>query len=354
MKLIRFLLFPFAILYRLIMALRNLFYDEGIFNSTSFDIPVIAVGNLNMGGTGKSPQIEYLIRLLQTNKKVAVLSRGYKRKTSGFVLINETHSVLDVGDEPLQFYKKFPNIHVAVDANRVNGIERLKREVNPDIILLDDAFQHRKVKADFYVLLTKYGDLFTRDYVLPRGNLRESRKGAKRADLVIVTKCPKDLSFEAQEHIKRKIAKYSDKPIFFSGISYDNEIKGTTKVSASELKDHELIVVTGIANPKPFLDHLSALDCTFEHFNYPDHHNFSKEDIRQIKNAYNGIQSVEKILLTTEKDYMRLSEHVTALSYLEIKSVFLSGKEDFDKSILEVASPSLPQVSVDLLDQTED
>ena len=350
MKLIRFFLFPFAFLYRQIMWFRNLLYDKGIFKSTSFDIPVIAVGNLNMGGTGKSPQVEYLIRLLQSDKKLAVLSRGYKRKTNGFVLINETHSALDVGDEPLQFFKKFSDIDVAVDANRVNGIKRLQKEVDPDIILLDDAFQHRKVKADFYILLTKYGDLFTDDYVLPRGNLRESRKGAKRADLIIVTKCPKDLSFEMKENIKRRIGKYSEKPIFFSGITYDKETKGTTRVSETELKNHELIVITGIANPRSFLDHLKAKDCKFEHFNYPDHHNFSKEDIRQIKNAYGGLQSIEKILLTTEKDYMRLSEHVPELSYLEIKSDFLSGKGDFDKAIFELVFGSLQKLSKDLSD----
>lgn len=336
------------------MALRNFFFDKEILESTSFDIPVIAVGNLNMGGTGKSPQIEYLIRLLQNDKKVAVLSRGYKRKTSGYVLIDENHSTLDVGDEPLQFYKKFPNIHVAVDANRVNGIHQLIKQVNPDVVLLDDAFQHRKVKADFYVLLTKFGDLFTSDYVLPRGNLRESRGGAKRADLIIVTKCPKDLSSQVQKNIKKRIAKYSNRPVYFSGISYDTETKGTTRVLVNDLKDHELILVTGIANPKPFLDELKAVGCSFQHFKYPDHHNFSKEDIRQIKNAYNSLTSLKKMILTTEKDYMRLSEHVDELSYLEIKSVFLSGKEDFDQAILEVVRPIAPKDFEDLLDPAKD
>ncbi len=338
MKLIRFLLFPFAILYGLIMRFRNLFYEQGILKSTSFDIPVIAVGNLNMGGTGKSPQIEYLIRLLREDKKIAVLSRGYKRKTSGFILINETHSVLDVGDEPLQFFQKFPDIHVAVDANRVNGIQRLQKEVNPDVILLDDAFQHRKVKADFYVLLTKYGDLFTRDYVLPRGNLREGRRGARRADLTVVTKCPKDLNSSQKDYIKRRIQKYSDQPVLFSTISYESETKGTIKLRVEDLKHHEVLLVTGIANPKPFLEYLKDNDCSFEHMNFPDHHNFSKEDIRRIKNRFSGFQTVEKILLTTEKDYMRLVDRVQELSYLEIRSEFLSDKELFDQAILEVAN----------------
>lgn len=338
MKTIRILLFPFAVLYDIITSFRNLFYDNGIFKSEEFDIPVIAVGNLNMGGTGKSPQIEYLIKLLQKDKKVAVLSRGYKRKTSGFVLINEKHTALDVGDEPLQFFKKFSNIHVAVDANRMNGIQRLQQEVNPDVILLDDAYQHRKVKASFYVLLTKYGDLYSNDFLLPTGNLRESSRGAKRANLIVVTKCPEYLSATEKQRIIKRLRTHSDQQVFFSTISYDEATSGATKVLVSDLQDHEVILVTGIANPKPLLDYLSAQGCSFEHFNFPDHHNFTKEDIRQIRNAFGSLESVTKILLSTEKDYMRLSQHCPDLSYLEIQSSFLENKNDFDKAILEATN----------------
>ena len=182
MKAIRYLLFPFAVLYDGVTSIRNTFYDKGVLKSTKFDLPIIAVGNLSVGGTGKSPMIEYLIRLLG-DKKIATLSRGYKRKTEGFILIDSSHTSSDVGDEPLQFFKKFPQISAAVDANRVNGIQQLQKKVNPEVILLDDAYQHRKVEAGFYILLTKYDDLFSDDLVLPTGNLRESRKGAKRAFL---------------------------------------------------------------------------------------------------------------------------------------------------------------------------
>ena len=206
-------------LYGLITFIRNFLYDKGLLKSQSFAVPIIAVGNLNVGGTGKTPQIEYLIRLLSSNYKVATLSRGYKRKTKGFVLANANSNAEILGDEPFQFYKKFSQIQVAVDADRKNGIEQLlNQKDSPDIILLDDAFQHRKVKAGFYILLTAYDDLFCDDYMLPTGNLRESKRGAKRADLIIVTKCPATLSEKEQKEIKAKIG--GDKPLFFSKIRF--------------------------------------------------------------------------------------------------------------------------------------
>ena len=209
MNLLRKLLFPFAILYGFITFLRNYLYDKGFLKSYSFNIPVIAVGNLSVGGTGKTPQIEYLIRLLSPNYKVATLSRGYKRKSEGFVLADANATAEIIGDEPFQYYKKFPTIKVAVAADRKNGIEQLlNQKEKPEIILLDDAFQHRKVKAGFYILLTSYGDLFSDDFILPTGNLRESRSGAKRADVIIVTKCPKDISDAEQERIRQKLMRF--------------------------------------------------------------------------------------------------------------------------------------------------
>src|SRR6187551_1461615 len=202
MNFLRKILFPFAILYGFITGIRNFLFDIGILISYSFDVPIIAVGNLSVGGTGKTPQIEYLIRLLSDKYKVATLSRGYKRQSEGFVLANENSDALELGDEPFQFYQKFKNIQVAVDANRKNGIEQLLTNSNPpEIILLDDAFQHRKVKAGFYIMLTSYGDLYSNDFMLPTGNLRESRSGAQRANIVIVTKCPVNLSLDNQNTI---------------------------------------------------------------------------------------------------------------------------------------------------------
>ncbi|MDE0536849.1 tetraacyldisaccharide 4'-kinase [Tenacibaculum sp. L6] len=337
MKLLRFLLFPFAILYDVITRVRNWFFNIGILKATSFDIPVIAVGNLSVGGTGKSPQIEYLIRLLKDNYKIAVLSRGYKRKTEGFQLVNDTHVAEDVGDEPLQFYKKFKTaITVAVDADRTNGIQQLLQQNNsPEVVLLDDAYQHRKVTASSYILLTKYNDLFVDDFLLPTGNLRESRRGAKRAKVIVVTKCPESLSKAAQEKIVRKLNPKSYQKVFFTTIAYDENLKGAEELTIDDLEDKEVLLVTGIANPTPLLNFLEEKNVCFKHLNFPDHHNFTQQDIENIKKSYEALASQQKIILTTEKDYMRLEGKVDSLNYISIKSEFLNGGEQFDKAILE-------------------
>ncbi|HSN48353.1 MAG TPA: tetraacyldisaccharide 4'-kinase [Flavobacterium sp.] len=216
MNLLRKILFPFAILYGFITGIRNFLYDKGILKSYSFDVPVIAVGNLSVGGTGKTPQIEYLIRLLSPKYKVATLSRGYKRQSKGFVLADSTSNAEILGDEPFQFYKKFNKIQVAVDADRKHGIDQLLSQTNkPEVILLDDAFQHRKVKAGFYILLTSYGDLYSDDFMLPTGNLRESNSGAQRADMIVVTKCPATLSLDEQNEIKAKLKLEPNKELYY-------------------------------------------------------------------------------------------------------------------------------------------
>ncbi len=252
MIILRYLLFPFAILYGFITSIRNFLYDKGIFKSYSFDIPIIAVGNLSVGGTGKTPQIEYLIRLLSPNYKIATLSRGYKRKSKGYVLADVTSTAEILGDEPFQMHQKFPNIKVAVDADRKNGIENLlKLDDKPELILLDDAFQHRKVKAGFYIMLSAYDDLFYNDFILPTGNLRESKSGAKRADIIVITKCPKDLSDITQKIIKEKIG--LDCPIFFSFIDYDENIYNEFESKkVSDIKYTNKLLVAGIAKPEPF------------------------------------------------------------------------------------------------------
>ncbi|MBL4606096.1 MAG: tetraacyldisaccharide 4'-kinase [Flavobacteriaceae bacterium] len=335
MRAIRFLLFPFAVLYDLITTIRNYFYDRGVFKSTSFDIPVIAVGNLSVGGTGKTPQIEYLIRLLQKGEKVAVLSRGYKRKTEGFVLINQSHTAVDVGDEPLQFFKKFPTISVAVDANRVNGIQELQKLVNPDVILLDDAFQHRKVKADYYILLTKYDDLYSDDFILPTGNLRESKRGAKRADVIVVTKCPKNLSEASQKKIIKKLKPIQSQQVFFSAIHYHKELGGKRVISLNELNEYEIILITGIANPMPLLAFLDEKGCKVHHQNFSDHHHFTSFEIKKIQAKFEKLKSKKRLLLTTEKDYMRLSNRMDGLHYLEIESQFLNDQQDLNEKIFK-------------------
>lgn len=337
MDLLRKLLFPFSILYWAIVALRNFLYDNGFFKSYPFSIPVIAVGNLSTGGTGKSPQIEYLIRLLSSRYRVATLSRGYKRKTEGFVLSDRQSSAETIGDEPFQFFTKFPNIRVAVDANRKNGIENLlELGPKPEAILLDDAYQHRRVKAGFYILLTAYGDLYTDDLVLPAGNLREGRSGAKRANVIIVTKCPPDLSIAEQIKIRAKLKAVPGQKVYFTAISYDDEVyseRGAKQVA--EVSTVQKLLVAGIAKPKPFFDHLKAegdIALTF-----PDHHDFTGKDLDEINKQANN-----KIIITTEKDYMRLKGKLAGdkLFYLPIRSRFLDGGDDFDKTILDYVGTS--------------
>ena len=332
MNLLRKLLFPFAILYGFITSIRNFLFDKGILKSTSFDLPVIAVGNLSVGGTGKTPQIEYLIRLLSDKYKVATLSRGYKRKSEGFVLANENSNAEILGDEPFQFYQKFPNIMVAVDANRTNGIQQLlSQNEKPEIVLLDDAYQHRKVKAGFYILLTSYGDLYADDFMLPTGNLRESRSGAERASIVVVTKCPKILTEEEQTEIRLKLKLKSSQKVFFTFIDYDMVIYGKNeKIAVSEIKSESKLLLAGIAKPKPFFDYLK--NESDECLTFPDHHHFSDADLNSIRNKANG-----RKIITTEKDYVRLkdSELVDQLYYLPIKSSFINHQQDFDVTILE-------------------
>ena len=331
MKFIRFLLFPFSIMYAIVTTIRNFLFDVKFFKSTSFKKPVIAVGNLSVGGTGKTPQIEYLIQLLKEKYKVAVLSRGYGRKTKGFIKADTTKKSQDIGDEPLQYYTKFKEITVAVDEDRVHGIQQLNKA---EVVLLDDAYQHRKVKAGFYVLLTKFDDLFSNDFVLPTGNLRERRVGAKRADVVVVTKCPDGLEAFQMETTKKLLRRYFDGPIFFSKISYAAEVKNSSNtIATAKLNAYEMVLVTGIANPKPLLKYLNGLGVDYSHINFPDHHQFSEKDIRSIQDRFDSLSSKNKIILTTEKDFVRLSEKVNDLYYLPIASAFIKDQEKFDASI---------------------
>ncbi len=335
MNFLRKLLFPFALLYSMITGFRNFLFDKGILKHYSFDLPVIVVGNLSIGGTGKSPQIEYLIRLLSDKYKIATLSHGYKRQSEGFVLANECSNAKILGDEPFQFYKKFKNIFVAVDANRKNGIEQLLlQSPKPDIILLDDAFQHRKIKADFYILLTTFDELYCDDYILPTGNLRESRSGANRTNIVIVTKCPKNISKEIQNQIEIKLNLKPNQQLFFSSINYDDFVYSENKsILVSEIVKENKLILAGIAKPNSFVNFLKSKDD--EVMIFPDHHDFMDKDILKIKQkAQNGI------IITTEKDYVRLfdSELKNQLFYLPIQSKFVSGFEKFDSLILDFVS----------------
>jgi tetraacyldisaccharide 4'-kinase len=337
MNLLRKILLPFAILYGFITGIRNFLYEKGILKSYSFQLPVIAVGNLSVGGTGKTPQIEYLIRLLSPKYKVAILSRGYKRQSKGFVLADATSNAEIIGDEPFQFYTKFKNILVAVDADRKNGIEQLLSQTEkPEIILLDDAFQHRKVKAGFYILLTSYGDLYSDDFMLPTGNLRESRSGVRRANIVIVTKCPANLSLDEQNKIKNQLQLDSNQELYFSYIDYDDFVYSEDKsMKVNEIKNVDKLLLAGIAKPNPFFAYLQGEND--EKLVFSDHHHFTENDINTIIN-----KSQNKIIITTEKDFVRLKGNIPKeqLFYLPIRSSFLSVGENFDKIITNYVGAS--------------
>lgn len=324
MSKLRKILFPISIIYDLVTSLRNFFYDKGIFKSKSYAIPVLAVGNLSVGGTGKSPMIEYLIRLLKNEGRLATLSRGYRRKTRGFILANSKTTAMEIGDEPMQFYTKFNDISVTVDEDRQHGISQLLQIVKPDLILLDDAYQHRKVNAGFYVLLTKFDDLYVDDLLLPAGNLRESKRGASRADVIIVTKCPPNLSLECQNEISNKLN--VKQKIYFTTIGYSDKIEGVKNVSLKALQSINFTLVTGIANPKYLVGHLENEQLDFEHIAFKDHHNFTNKEIEML--------SKKELIVTTEKDFMRLKDQLSNVSYLPILTEFISKESDFKNTIL--------------------
>jgi len=323
MKLLRIISFPFIPIYYLVTWLRNKCYDAGIFSSKSYDLPIVCVGNLSVGGTGKTPMVEYLIRLLKNDNKLAILSRGYKRKSKGFVLADNTASAETIGDEPMQFFSKFEDITVAVDADRQHGISELLK-TNVEAIVLDDAYQHRKVKAGLHILLTTYANPYFEDYVLPTGNLREPRHGAKRADIIVVTKCPDDISDSDKGKIIKKIKPLKDQDVFFSSVSYG-------EIPAEIKKQNSFALVTGIANPKPLLDYLKSERLNFEHLQFNDHHAFSASEIELLKG--------NACILTTEKDYMRLKSHLdnNKLFFLPIE-ITIDKPKVFNKVVSEFVS----------------
>lgn len=337
MNVLRKILYPFSLLYGEIIGLRNKAFDTGILESAVFATPVVVVGNLNVGGTGKSPQIEYLIRLLHDNYRIAVLSRGYKRRSKGFQLADKKVTVEQIGDEPMQFNRKFDGLIVAVDGNRVNGInELLKIKPPPQVILLDDALQHRKVQAGFNILLTAYNDLYIDDTILPTGNLREKRAGAKRADIIVVSKCPENITEKEQMQILEKLNPTDRQSVFFSSILYgDKIISHTSEILISKLLEFKVLLVTGIANANPLLKFLETKNINFYHLEYSDHYNFLTRDKERIFEEFEKIENNEKIILTTEKDYVRsFSKDSHEIYYLPIQTKILDMENEFNKLIL--------------------
>lgn len=307
LKSFRILLLPFALLYWLGIAIRNWLYDKNILGSTSFAMPIICVGNLSVGGTGKSPMVEYLIRLLKDRFKVATLSRGYKRKTKGYALANDHTTALEIGDEPMQFHTKFPGVPVAVGEERLVAIPQLLHD-RPDtqVIILDDAFQHRSIRAGMNIVLTEHSNLFTRDFYLPTGDLRDVKSSYKRAQLIVVTKCDPDLNTLEKERIIREINPDEDQSVFFTAIEYGQPYHIVTKEGRDIGADTEVLLVSGIANPRPLENLLEKYSQAYHNIHYTDHHIYTIDDLKDIKKRFDNIDAVNKIILTTEKDAVRL------------------------------------------------
>ncbi|KJD35797.1 tetraacyldisaccharide 4'-kinase [Tamlana sedimentorum] len=334
MKFLRYILFPIVPVYFMITWLRNKLYDYNFKASKKYNMPIICVGNLSVGGTGKTPMIEYLINSLKNDYKIATLSRGYKRSTTGFQLADLSSTANTIGDEPFQFYSKFKNdIYVAVDSNRQNGIATLLNlNIQPEVILLDDAYQHRKVNAGFNILLTTFTKPYFKDIVLPTGDLREPKSGAKRADVVIVTKCPEGISDLDKELIVKQIKPNTSQSVFFSSIVYSDTVfsENSTKKIA-DLKYFTL--VTGIANASPLVEFLKTKDLQFKHENFPDHYNFKSEDVAHLEK--------NDLIITTEKDFMRLKDFDKLkhkLFYLPI-TVKLDKPEQFNNLLKQFVKP---------------
>lgn len=290
------------------MAFRNMLYDFKILKSNTFDISTICVGNLSYGGTGKTPLVEYLIRLLSPEKNIAILSRGYKRSTKGFVLAKNNSLSSEIGDEPKQYKIKFPNIQVAVCENRCIGVgELLKINSETNVVILDDAFQHRSIKSGLNILLTDYNNLYTRDNILPSGTLREFKHGANRAEIILITKCPKTITEKERDKIKNEINPKKNQNVFFSFIEYA-PIQQINKNNNNENVSlvNSVLLFSGIANTKPLEQYLSEKKYSVESILFQDHHKYSLNDLVKIRETFNNIAEENKIIVTTEKDLMRI------------------------------------------------
>ena len=348
---IKSLLIPFSLLYGLIVALRNLLFDFNVLKITEFKIPIISVGNITVGGTGKTPHIEYLISLLKDDYSIATLSRGYKRKSKGFILADAKASANTIGDEPMQIKRKFPDILVSVDSKRVNGVKNLLKSEHGnelDAILLDDAYQHRYIKPGLSILLIDYNRPITRDFILPYGRLRESSEEKDRANIIIVSKTPENMTPIERRIIVKELNLLPYQTLYFTCLDYDS-IQPVFKKDAINVVNEEwgkenfsILLVTGIANPKPLRDYLETFTNNVEEIQFPDHYSFSSKDINQIEKRYLELQGENKIIITTEKDAtrfydMKISQETIRknLFFVPLRIKFLKDdKSLFDNQIL--------------------
>jgi tetraacyldisaccharide 4'-kinase len=334
LKSFRVLLLPFALIYGLIIFLRNWLFDKNYLKSAQFNFPLICVGNLSVGGTGKSPMVEYLVELLKPKFRIGTLSRGYKRRTKGYVLANQSTTALEIGDEPMQFHSKFPDIAVASCEERLVGVPHLLQDVpGLQAIILDDAFQHRSVKSGFNILLTEYSNLYAHDFFLPTGDLRDQWSSAKRAQVIVVTKCPYDLSAEMKQKIIRDLKPEASQKVFFTTIEYGTPYHIFNHGDEWMITPRdEVLLVCGIANPLPLKEYLLAKTHAYYQQDYSDHHIFSIDDLNEIRGKFDDIEAKDKMILTTEKDAVRLLKFTEQLAslpmyVLPIRHFFLFGEQ---------------------------
>ena len=345
----RYLLFPFSLIYGAAVWMRNRLFDKNILKSSGFNFPIICVGNLAAGGTGKTPMTEYLLRFLKKDFKTATLSRGYKRKTTGFAIANEQTTALEIGDEPMQFHQKFPDVVVAVGEERLVAIPQLLHErPETEVIILDDAFQHRQVQAGLNILLTDYSDLYTRDLMLPAGNLRDVRSSSARADIIVVTKCPAAITKEEKRKIIDEIDPTDQQQVFFTTIVYGKPYHLFDRQELELAQDFAVLLVCGIANPAPLKTYLTDTVHTYDLLRYADHHIFHTNDLRDIKQQFEKLKAGKKIVLTTEKDAVRLEKFVAELRdfpiyVIAVEHAFLFAEENAFRSRINAFIKSFRQ-----------
>ncbi len=348
---LKYFLYPFSLLYGLVLWIRNRLYDNGMLTAVEFDLPVIAVGNLSVGGTGKTPHVEYLIRLLKQTWPVAALSRGYNRRTKGYILADARSTAAEIGDEPMQFHQKFPDITVCVGEERMLAVPQLLGDrPETQVILLDDAFQHRSIKPGLNLMVTEYGRLFTRDHVVPFGRLREGRKGYHRANGIIVSKCPPDLSVAEKEAIIREIAPLPQQRVFFTSLQY-GQLYGMLNLLPQTLPaDATILAVCGIARPEPLVQHLRQQYANVHLLSFPDHYYYTQKDLDKIRLELDQLDGNHKYIVTTEKDAVRLhllQERITAMqmpfTVVPVEVQFLFGEADsFNSYIFDYVAAALP------------
>ncbi len=315
-------------------------FDKDILKSSHFNFPVICVGNLAVGGTGKTPMVEYLVDMLKERFNVATLSRGYKRKTKGFAIADGNTTAIDIGDEPMQFHLKYPGVTVAVGEERLVAIPQiLHARPETEVIILDDAFQHRSVRAGLNILLTEYRNLYTRDLMMPSGDLRDNKSSSKRADIIVVTKCLPLLDEAEKEQIIQELNPLPHQQVFFTAIEYGKPYQLFNKQEISIGSSASVLLVCGIANPKPMMEFLTNNTRTYDMLRFPDHHIFKIDDLEEIKNQFGKLQEKDNIILTTEKDAVRLEKFKDELSgfpfyVLPIRHRFLFNESDKFNSII--------------------